>query len=834
MTRLWQDVAYAFRTFIKAPGFSVLAILVLAIGVGANTAIFSIVNELLLRPLSGRAGELVGAYSHDRTKPDSFRAFSYPNYADVRAQSGDVFDSLMAHTFTMVGTMAGDETRRTLASIISSNYFETLGVRLAAGRTFTAEEERPGANLPVAIATYAKWQKEQLDPTFVGKTVRINARDFTIIGVAPEGFTGTMALVSADVYLPLGVYDTMVADQFRNSRKSLKDRSNDALVLAGRLKPGLTDGFVAARLDALSRQLEAAYPAENKNQLLTTSPLPRVSTSSQPSSDTGLQLLTALLMGLSSVVLIIACLNVANMLLARGAARSKELAVRLALGARRSRVVRQLLTEGVLLAGAGAGLGLLFSYWATQALAASLKSAFPFNVTFSATPDVRVLAATLAFAGISTIAFGLGPALRLSRRDLVADLKDRSAEGAATGRRFGARNLMVIGQVALSLAMLTAGGIFARTAITAASGDPGYSYDRLLLASVDAGLGGFDEARGRALYRSLLDRVRSTPGVAAVSMTSTLPFGDTQQSSMMERVGATGKDPVRARTFRIIGADHFAALGLRMIRGREFTLAEEESASAPRAAIIDEALATKLFAGEDPVGQMIRTVSSGDGEERGEPMQVVGIAPPTKEELLDRVPEPHVYVPFGRNYQGGMHLEVRLQQGADAMAGIDAVRGAIRATNAGLPVLALSTMQAFHDTGLGLWALKTGAQLFTALGLLALLLAVVGVYGVKSYVVAQRTREIGIRMALGASARDVLGLVLRDGFFLTGTGLAIGVPLAVLVSMLFTKVFVEIGGFDGLVVSVATMILGAAATVASAIPARRATRVQPLRALQGD
>jgi predicted permease len=832
MTRLWQDIAYAFRTFTKAPGFSVLAILVLAVGIGANAAIFSIVNELLLRPLSGRAGELVGAHSRDRTKPDSYRAFSYPNYVDIRQQT-DVFDSLMAHTFTMVATTSGDESRRTLASIISSNYFDTLAVRLAAGRTFTADEERPGANLPVAIATYGQWQKAQLDPAFVGSTMRINARDFTIVGVAPEGFTGTMALISADVYLPLGVFDAIASDQFRDRKKSLMDRSTHELILAGTLKPGATEAFVASRLEALSKQLEAAYPAENKDQILSTSPLARVSTSPTPQSDTGLQLLTSLLMGLSSVVLIIACLNVANMLLARGASRSKELAVRLALGARRARVVRQLLTEGVLLAGAGAGLGLLFSFWATQALATSLKSAFPFNITFNSSPDVRVLVATLAFAAISTIAFGLGPALRLSRRDLVADLKDRSAEGAATGRRFGARNLMVIGQVALSLALLTGGGIFAREAITAAAGDPGYSYDHLLLASVDAGLGGFDEARGRAVYRGLLDRVRSTPGVAAASMTSTLPFGDTQRSAAMERVGGSAQEPVRARTYRIIGADHFAALGLRMVRGREFTPAEEDSATAPRVAIIDQALATTLFGTDDPIGQMIRTVS-GESDQRGEPMQVVGIAPALKEELVDRAPVPHVYVPFGRNYQGGMHLEVRLLPGADAMAGLQAVRAAVRATDAGLPVLALSTMQAFHDKGLELWALRTGAQVFTALGLLALVLAVVGVYGVKSYVVAQRTREIGIRMALGASTRDVVRLVLRDGFFLTGSGLAIGVPLAVLVSILFTKVFVGIGGFDGLVVSIATIVLGAAAAAASAIPARRAARVQPLRALQGD
>ncbi len=243
MTRLRQDVLYALRTFAKSPGFTVLAILVLAVGVGANTAVFSIVNELLLRPLSGRAGEFVGLYSHDRTRPDAFREFSYPNYVDIRDRS-DLFDgdrALLAHTFSMVGMPAGDETRRTLAALISSNYFDTLGVRLAAGRTFTADEERPGAGIPVAIATYARWQREQLDPAFIGRTIKVNSQDFTVVGVAPQAFTGTMALVSADVYLPLGVFDAIITDPERSNSKQLADRSNNSLILAGRLKPGLSD-----------------------------------------------------------------------------------------------------------------------------------------------------------------------------------------------------------------------------------------------------------------------------------------------------------------------------------------------------------------------------------------------------------------------------------------------------------------------------------------------------------------------------------------------------------------------------------------------------------------
>jgi putative ABC transport system permease protein len=834
MSKLWQDAEYALRTFAKSPGFAAVAILVLGVGIGANTAIFSIVNELLLRPLSGHAGDLVGLFSHDRTRPDSYRAFSYPNYSDIREQS-DLFEGLMAHTFGMVGVPVGDDTRRTFASVVSSNYFDTLGVRLAAGRPFTAEEERPGAQIRVVIVPYARWQKEGLDPAFIGKTIRVNAGDFTVVGVTPEGFTGTMALVSAELYFPLGVFESVVNDRFKNTKAGLDDRANTALIVAGRLKPGLNEAFVASRLDTLSRQLEAAYPAENQNQLLTVSPLPRLATSTEPQSNAPVVALTALLMALSGVVLIIACLNIANMLLARGSGRRKELAVRLALGARRSRVVRQLLTESLLLATTGAALGLVLAFWSTRALGASLTAALPVSVTFSSTPDATVLLATVGFALLSTIAFGLGPSLRLSKRDLVADLKDRGSEGASTGRRFGARNLMVIGQVALSLAMLTAAGIFARTAITAAAGNPGHSYEGLYLASLDGGLAGFDDARGRAAYASVLARVRAAAGVDAATLASTIPFGDIQEGKSLERVGgAAGAEPVRARAYRIIGSDYFKTLGLRMVRGREFTRAEEESVSAPHVAIVDEAFARRMFPNEDPIGQMIRVARSPDEPQSTTSLEIVGVAPPIREELLDRVPPPHVYVPFGGNYQAGMFLFVRSAGQVSDVSAVDALRKEIRLADARLPMLSLSTMQAFHDKGLELWALKTGAQLFTILGLLALLLALVGVYAVKSYVVSQRTREIGIRMALGASGSDVLRLILRDGLFLTGAGVAIGLPLAIVVSIAFTKVFVEIGGFDPAVVSTATIVLALTATLAGAVPARRATKIQPLRALQGE
>jgi len=834
MATLRQDLAYALRMLARAPGFTALAVLVVGIGIGANSAIFTLVNELALRPRSGNADALVGVYSHDRSTPDSYRPFSYPNYVDVRDRS-DLFDGLLAQTFTMVGTPEGDGTRRSLAAVVSSNYFDTIGVRLAAGRTFTPDEERPGAPA-VAIVTHGHWVREGRDPSFIGRTIRLNAEDYTVVGVAPEGFTGTMALLSADVYLPIGRYDSVVNDRFKNNGRGFTDRSNAGLVLAGRLKDGLSDEVVSARLDALSRQLAEEYPAENSNQAITVSPLARLGAGPSPQTNAPLTALTALLMGLAGTVLVIACLNIANMLLARATTRRRELALRLALGAGRARVVRQLLTESLVLAAAGGTLGLLLSFWTTRALATSMASGLPFTLTLRTTPDMAVLTVTAAFAAISAVAFGLWPALRLSRRDLVGDLKGRDADADGTPRRFGARNLMVVGQVALSLALLTAGGIFARTALDAASSTPGYTYDRLLLASLDTTLGRFDDDRRRSAYRDILEGLRATPGVERASLASTVSFGDSVDSRLLEAVGDSGRGPVRARSFRTVGADYFATLGLQMVRGREFTRTEEESPSAPRVAIVDEAFAREMFGSGDPIGQLIRVAPSpGDATSRsGEPMQIVGLAAPLREELLDRAPVPHVYVPFGRETRAGMYAIVRVAPGRNAADALDDVRLAIRSVEPDLPVLALSTLRAFHDRSTELWALRLGSRVFAGLALLALVIAAIGVYGVKSYLVSQRTREIGIRMALGARPGDVLRLVLRDGVLLTGVGVAIGVPLAALVSVALTSVFVDIGGFDGVVVGASTAILAAAAIAAAAVPARRAARVQPLVALRGD
>jgi predicted permease len=829
MTRLLQDVRYGLRSFAKAPGFTAVAVLVLALGIGANSAIYTIVDALLLRPLDGQAGEIVGLFAFDRSRTDSYRSLSYPNYTDIREHSG-VFDGLFAQTFTMVGLPAGDTTERVFAAVVSSNYFKTLGVTLAAGRPFTAAEERPGARIAAVIVGYPRWKAAGLDRGFIGSTLRINAVDFAVIGVAPQGFTGTMAVAGPQLWLPLGMADVMMSDAFADRRKTLDDRSNHTLMVSGRVKRGTSEQMVKARLDAVAHQLAEAHPAENRDLALTTHPLSRVSMSTRPQNDGPLAAVMGLFLALSGGVLLVACLNIANMVLARGTTRRKEIALRLALGAGRKRLVRQFLTEGVMLAAAGGAVGLVVGYASIRALSASLMAALPLALEFDPRPDVRVIAATAVFALGSTVLFALGPALKLSRRDLVADLKDAGHDRGKRTRWFGSRNVLVAAQVAVSLALLTGGGLFARAALRATSATPGFEYDRLVLATIDPGLLSYDETRGAAVQRLALARLRALPGVAAVGTASTVPFGDFQDGHRVERIGGSNGEPPMA-TYRIVGADYFTALGLRVVRGRDFTSAEESSAAAPRVAIIDALLARELFGAADALGQQVR-IAARDGGTPGDPMQIVGIAPPMREEVTDPGPVPHLYVPTGSNYRSTMHLHVRAAQAGGEELLIDAMRRELRAVDARLPVLDLRSMRAFHQRSLGLWMLRAGGMIFTLLGVLALALAVVGVYGVRSYVVAQRTREFGIRMALGADASSVRALVLREGLMVCAAGLLLGLPLALLVAQAMGAVLHRIGGLDAVVFAAAPLVLAAAALVASYIPAHRATAIAPLDALR--
>jgi predicted permease len=826
MTSVLQDIRFGLRTLRKTPGFTIVAIAVLALGIGANTAMFTIVDALVLKPRAGRADELVGVFTHDRTKPGSYRAFSYPEYADLRA-GNDIFEALMAHNFAMVGVPDGDRMRQAFVDVVSSNYFDTLDVPLAAGRTFSEAEERPGARIPVAIVA-----QDRAD--LFGKTIKINTIDFTVVGVAPKGFSGTMALVAPEMWLPMGMYDVVVNDMFKrpNQTTGLADRANRSLVLAGRLKDGVTASAASARLEALSRRFEQAY-ADEKDQVLTINPLPRMSTSTSPSSDSGLGVAGGALMALAGVVLLIACLNIANMLLARGTARRKEVAIRVAVGGARGRIVRQLLTEGLLLAAAGAAGGLLLAFWSTRALVQSFQNVLPLAVQFDPRPDTLVMVVTTACAVIATVVFGLGPSLKLSRTDVIADLKETVGGVGLFGRRISGPNVLVVGQIALSLMLLTAGGLFARGALKAAAANPGFSYANQLLVTIDPGLVQYDEAHGRAAHRMALERIRALPGVAAVSEASTVPFGEFHEGRPVERVGASTVTS-REGVLRLVGAGYFDTLGLPMVRGREFTMVEEDSADAPRVVIIDQRLARELFGTDDPLGQMIRFTKRDDlqGGYDAVPMQIVGIAPPIRDELFDREAGPAIYIPAGRFYRSLMNIHVRVAQTGTDGDLLAAIRESLRQADPRLPIVEATTMASFHDRSIALWAVRAGGRLFLVFGSLALLLAVVGLYGVKSYVVSQRTREIGVRMALGADARSVTKMILREGAWLAGVGVAIGLPLAALLGKALSSLLYDVQPLDPIVFVSAPLLLAAAALVATWIPARRATHVTPLTALR--
>ena len=832
---LLKDLRYGVRMVLKHPGFSATAIIVLALGIGANSAIFSIINATLLKPLPiHRPGELVGVYVERTTAPGGYRSFSYPNFQDLREQAA-AFANLAAHNLTLVGIGDGEATRRVFADAITANYFETFGVPLALGRAFTVAEEQPGANLPVAIVSHEYWVSVGRRPDILGETILVNAEPLTIVGVAAAGFTGSSVLFRPEVWLPLGLYGTVATDIAGTPSGSLRERDNYRLTVKGRLRPGHSVESVAPELEAVAARLSRAYPATNEDRTLRAAPLSRLDVSTRPTTDGQFAALSALVLGMAGVVLLIACLNLANMLLARGASRRREMAIRLSLGGGRGRVVRQLLTEGFVLSVCGGAVGLVVAVWAASALVRSIESVLPFAVAVSGIGvDWRVLLGTLGFCLLGTLFFGLGPAWQMTRGDIVGDLKQGSNPEPRRGRGLPApRDLLIVGQVALSLALLTAGGLFLRGAVAASSAEPGFAFERGLLLETDPSLAGYDEVQGRTVYRDLLPRLRALPGVDTVSMASMVPFGSFSESRMAVPVGA-GDQGERAASFTLVADDYFRALGLSMLRGREFTRAEAEGGSGSAAVIVDETLARALWPNADPLGQVVR-LRQRNGE-LGDVLRVVGLAPGRRSQIFDQQPTPHVYLPAGAEYRGNMNLHVRLAEPGRAAANalLQQVRQAVRGFDARLPILSLQTLEDFRAASAGLWAVQAGAAVFSTFGGLALFLAVVGLYGVKSYVVSQRTREIGLRMALGAERADVLWLALREGLVMTGGGLLVGVLLSVATARLLAGLLYEVRTFDPLVFALAPMLLAGSVLLASYLPARRATRVSPMEALRQE
>ena len=841
MSTLWQDIRYSARLLAKHPGFSLTAIGVLMLGIGVNAGIFGLINGLMIRPLVGSdaPGEVVGLYGKDRTTERGYRAFSYPGFVDVR-DAGGPFASIAAHNVALGGVTENNATRQAFVDIITTRYFETLGVRPVYGRDFTLDEERPGTSARSVIVSYKTWERSGFDRDILKQQIRINGQDFAIVGVAPERFTGTTAMIGMEFFVPVGVHDAIENDFDSDARFALGDRRARPLIVIGRLKPGVTQGQANSQLTVIAAAHEQAYPDDNKNQDLIVRTLGRMGISTSPQDDSQLWVPIAMLQGLAAAVLLTSCLNLANMLLAFGSARQKEIAIRLAVGGARWRIVRQLLVQGLMLSLAGGALGLLVATWAAGLLVTSMATVLPISLALDLRPDTTVLIATLVFCTLATLAFGLWPALRLSRPDLLTSLKDQAGEiGGRIGGRITVRGALVTAQLALSLALLVLSGLFVRGAAAGAAADPGFDFAPLVIAQIEPKLGGYDAARGREAHRAILERLRSTPGIEAVAEASVLPFGDYSFGAAVQREGPRLKneDPgapgkiVHAQYYTIT-SNYFRTLGLNMIRGREFTAAEEAGVGGTAPVIIDTGLADRLFANENPIGQLLQ-FGGDSGTADSQPMVIVGVAPGLKHDLFENRPEPHVYVVSSANDTTRMFLYARAaSRDADGM--ITAVRDQLRAADPDLAVMFVKSFRSQHEGSAQVWILRAAAKLFLTLGLAAAFVAVIGLYGVRSYLVARRTREFGVRMAIGAAPADVLRLVLREAIATTSVGLAVGLALGALLGWGLSAVIYEISPFDPVTLAGATALLALASLFASLVPARRAANILPMTALRSD
>src|SRR6266516_292852 len=857
-----HDLRFAFRQLWKAPGFTIAAVAVLALGIGTNTAIFSLVNTMLFKPPAYKqSSEIVQLFSQDKKNPKSFRSFSYPTYCDVREQN-TVFSGVLAHYDTIVGLEEKGNTRRTLADLVSSNSFSVLGVLPAYARAFLPEEEKPGRDERVAIVSYRFWQKHSRDPSLLGQSLLINGRPFTVVGIMPEGFTGITSIFSPEVWLPLGVHDDIANDLGSTRTHSLADRGVNNLMVIGRLKPGVTAEAAAPALKGLAANLETAFPVEQKNQTFMMAPLFRFDTITDPAEAGPVNTIGALLTGMAAVVLLVACLNLANMLLARGTARRKEIAIRLALGGSRWRIVRQLLSEGFVLALLGGVGGLILGLWSSDLLIGSMRKFMPFEIVWSTGANPAILAATFGFCLLGTLMFALGPALKISRSAVITDLKEHAGEDVVRRRwKFLPRHPLVVVQIAFSLALITAAALFIRGAGKAVSVDSGLKPGASYVLEVDASLAGYEPKRAQELYRNLSEKLAALPGVNYASICSIVPFGMFELSRKVRRVGFNLPPDARPATaadglafdvsWNSVGADYFSTVGLPVARGRAFTEAEATQPG-PKVAIIDEVLAKKLWPDADALGQRIQyaaanapSAQGGGGAHAGgsadldegqkqETIEIVGIVPATRHALFEKEPASGIYLPFARGFQSDVSFIVRfhsLPPGNESTTA-DLVRRTVRDVDPSIPIISLRTFAQHLDANLDLWLVRAGAALFSIFGGLALGLAVVGLYGVKAYSVARRTREIGIRMALGAQPGMVLRLIMREGSIMLLSGIALGLLLAAATGKILSGILYEVSPLDPVAFTIAPILLAAAALVATWLPARRAARLNPVEALR--
>ena len=814
MDTLLHDLRYALRTLAKTPAFTAVAVLTLALGIGANATIFSLVNAVFLRPPAHvvEPERLVALYTSDHSGP-AHGASSYPDVQEF-ARATDVFAGVAAFRPTFASVGEGDAALRTGIELVSGDYFRVLGVPAALGRAFTAGEAG-AASPPVAVASHALWRRLGAEPGLVGSTVAINGQPVTVVGVAPAGFTGSLRGIGSDLWVPIEQ-----SARLSVGIDDLTQRGHRGLFVMARLTPGMSQAAAQARMAVVARQLLASYGEWWTDR---TGGGRRITVLAErearvPPQVRGAALgFAALLLGVVGIVLLICCANVAGLLLARGTARGREIAVRVSLGASRRRVVRQLMTESVVLAGAGAAVGLLVALWAAD-LVLGIELPVPVTVALDFTPDARVLAFTAAAAVATALLFGLLPALRASRADVATVLKGDASR--SFGGRARLQGALVAGQLAMSLLLLVGALLIVRTLRDAAAMDTGFATRNVLLASVEPPAGARDSGSVAAL--ALRERVASLPGVRAVTWAANAPLGMESSNRMGVAVEGYRSAPGEELEFHFnrVGPAYFATLDVPLLRGRDFS--EADRPGAPPVVVVNESFARRFWPGEDALGKRLSVTGP-----EGPFAEVVGLARDGKYVSLAEAPLPFMYLPALQR-PAGVVLHVRTAGEPRGLAA--AVRREVARAAPGWTVTGVRTME--EHVGESLLPERLAGGVLSLFGALALLLASVGLYGTVAYAVAQRTREIGVRVALGARTSDVMRLVLRRGVHLVVAGLAFGLPLAWGASRAIAAVLPGVRDTDPLALAGASALLALVALAATYLPARRAARVNPMVALR--
>ena len=816
MKDFWSDVRYGIRMLAKSPAFTLIAILTLAVGIGANAAVFSVVNAFLLAPLPVKDPSRFVVVANRTPGYNVPHEISNPDFKDFAAQN-DSFSDMTASLINFAGLSADNRSERVGVTYAKGNYFTSLGLQPAAGRLLLPSEgETPGAD-PVLVLGYSYWQRRfGGDPSVVGKTVKLDGQPMTIIGVAPKGFFGTFFIVDSDAYAPLAMLPPSP-----DTTQILTNRNERQLRAFAHLKPGVTMAQASASLQLIEDRLAREYPGSNKGVKMEV--LAETKSRPEPSSAAAWPVIATIFLAMVGLVLLVTCVNVTNLLLARATERAKEIAIRSALGAGRARLLRQLLTESTILACLGGLGGATLGIWLVKLIEAiHLPGDFPMRTDIPL--DWRVFGFIALIAVACGLFAGIVPAWRATRISLNQSLRE-SGRSLTGGEHNRVRNLLVVAQAAGSLVVLILAGLFLRSLQSTEKLQLGFNPDHVLNLTMDVSQIGYDEARGTAFYRKLLEEVRGLPGVQSASLAYDVPFGYYNAWGRVWKEGQEGlpASEVLRFPYNRISSDFFPTMGIEIVRGRAIN--EQDQASSLRVAVVNETLAKRLWPGEDPIGHHFRY-----GTSQAPPVEVVGVARDAKYVWIAESRRSFFYVPLAQEYTGVRVLQVRATV-PPATLGLP-IESLIRQLDPDLPVFDVITMADALGSGNGYFFFRVAVAFAGVLGAFGLLLAIAGVYGVVSYGVNQRTQEIGIRMALGAQQPGILRLVLAQGLKLVLIGLAVGLALSAGMAKLLADLLVNTSTLDPLAYVVASVVLVAVAALACYFPARRAMRVDPVNALR--